>query len=124
VTLKDWERDIINRQRNIVFPDTVLNEGRFYRNLTIAGQQSLIVKIGSILLALFFIGAGSVTLALAIGEYLSSRHEFVTIVMLGVGILSGGGMILFGIGFWLRTLFREPARRRKRRRGYRRSSIE
>jgi hypothetical protein len=31
--LKDWERDVINRQRNIVFPDTNLNEGRFYRNI-------------------------------------------------------------------------------------------
>jgi hypothetical protein len=30
---QEWEQDIINRQRNIVFPDTVLNEGRFYRNL-------------------------------------------------------------------------------------------
>src|SRR5436305_7924900 len=31
--LRAWERDVINRQRNIVFPDTVLNEGRFYRNI-------------------------------------------------------------------------------------------
>jgi hypothetical protein len=30
---KQWERDVINRQRNIVFPDTILNEGRFYRNI-------------------------------------------------------------------------------------------
>jgi len=30
---QEWEQDIINRQRNIVFPDTVLNEGRFYRNI-------------------------------------------------------------------------------------------
>jgi hypothetical protein len=28
-----WERDVLNRQRNIVFPDTNLNEGRFYRNI-------------------------------------------------------------------------------------------
>jgi hypothetical protein len=33
MTLKDWERDVLNRQRNIVFPDTNLNEGRFYRNI-------------------------------------------------------------------------------------------
>ena len=33
MSLKDWERDVINRQRNIVFPDTKLNEGRFYRNI-------------------------------------------------------------------------------------------
>ena len=28
MSLKDWERDVINRQRNIVFPDTNLNEER------------------------------------------------------------------------------------------------
>jgi hypothetical protein len=33
MSLKDWERDVLNRQRNIVFPDTNLNEGRFYRNI-------------------------------------------------------------------------------------------
>jgi hypothetical protein len=30
---QQWERDVINRQRNIVFPDTNLNQGRFYRNI-------------------------------------------------------------------------------------------
>jgi hypothetical protein len=33
MSLKKWERDVLNRQRNIVFPDTNLNEGRFYRNI-------------------------------------------------------------------------------------------
>lgn len=31
--LQAWERDITNRQRNIVFPDTVLNQVRFYRHI-------------------------------------------------------------------------------------------
>jgi hypothetical protein len=31
--VQDWERDILNRQRNIVFPDTMLNEVRFYRHI-------------------------------------------------------------------------------------------
>lgn len=31
--LQEWERDIVNRQRNIVFPDTVLNDARFYRHI-------------------------------------------------------------------------------------------
>jgi hypothetical protein len=29
----EWLRDIDARQRNIVFPDTVQNKGRFWRNL-------------------------------------------------------------------------------------------
>jgi hypothetical protein len=33
MSLKEWERDVLNRQRNIVFPDTNLNQGRFYRNI-------------------------------------------------------------------------------------------
>ena len=33
MTRQEWEQDVINRQRNIVFPDTNLNEGRFYRNI-------------------------------------------------------------------------------------------
>jgi hypothetical protein len=31
---EEWMRDVETRQRNIVFPDTVANEGRFLRNLT------------------------------------------------------------------------------------------
>jgi hypothetical protein len=35
----DWLRDINVRQRNVVFPDTVQNEGRFWRNIW-SGKQS------------------------------------------------------------------------------------
>jgi hypothetical protein len=36
----DWLRDIEARQRNVVFPDIVQNEGRFWRNIY-SGRQSL-----------------------------------------------------------------------------------
>jgi hypothetical protein len=36
----EWLRDIDARQRNIVFPDTVQNKGRFWRNLY-HGKQPL-----------------------------------------------------------------------------------
>ena len=36
----DWLRDIDSRQRNVVFPDTIQNEGRFWRNAW-AGKDSL-----------------------------------------------------------------------------------
>src|SRR5580765_652945 len=51
MSLKDWERDVVNRQRNIVFPDTNLNEGRFYRNIASgkavfsAGQKACLLVI-------------------------------------------------------------------------------
>jgi hypothetical protein len=49
--------DIHNRQRNIVFPDTVANETRFWRNL---GTTPLNIpsKIAFALLAAFVFGSG------------------------------------------------------------------
>lgn len=37
-----WHRDVDDRQRNIVFPDTAANESRFWRNL-ISGRRKLSV---------------------------------------------------------------------------------
>lgn len=34
-----WQQDINARQRNVVFPDTVQNEGRFWRNLASEKQK-------------------------------------------------------------------------------------
>jgi hypothetical protein len=44
---EEWLQDIEARQRNIVFPDTVNNEARFWRNI-IEGKQRLTVvqKVG------------------------------------------------------------------------------
>jgi hypothetical protein len=56
MSLKDWERDVINRQRNIVFPDTVLNQARFYRN--IASGQAIyrpILKLGVVAQLLYLL---------------------------------------------------------------------
>lgn len=39
---EEWLRDIEERQRNVVFPDTVNNEARFWRNI-IQGKQRLTV---------------------------------------------------------------------------------
>ena len=36
----EWLRDLEARQRNVVFPDTAENEGRFWRNI-ISGKASL-----------------------------------------------------------------------------------
>jgi hypothetical protein len=50
---EEWLRDIEERQRNIVFPDTVQNEGRFWRNLTTRTQRLTKAQIFGI--ALFYI---------------------------------------------------------------------
>jgi hypothetical protein len=48
---EEWLRDVDARQRNVVFPNTVENETRFWRNL---GQQPFTIntKVGLALLAL------------------------------------------------------------------------
>jgi hypothetical protein len=48
---EEWLRDVEARQRNVVFPDTLGNETRFWRNL---GKQpfNLSTKVGLALLAL------------------------------------------------------------------------
>ena len=52
---EEWERDIAARQRNVVFPDTVQNEARFWRNL---GNQprTPTTRIGLAILSVFVFG--------------------------------------------------------------------
>jgi len=54
----EWLRDIDARQRNVVFPDTVQNEGRFWRNIY-SGEQRLNAAqwVGVLLLFIFFGGS-------------------------------------------------------------------
>jgi hypothetical protein len=53
----DWLRDIDARQRNLVFPDTVQNEGRFWRNRW-SGKESLTFSqwIGILLMLATMVG--------------------------------------------------------------------
>ncbi len=54
---EQWEADIKQRQRNIVFPDTVQNEGRFWHNLASGKQKLTVVQgIGIALLFLPLVG--------------------------------------------------------------------
>lgn len=56
MSLKEWERDVLNRQRNIVFPDTNLNEGRFYRNIA-SGRAVFSVgqKVSLLIVPMYFL---------------------------------------------------------------------
>jgi hypothetical protein len=56
-----WLQDIEARQRNIVFPNTVENETRFWRNLG-TGPSKTSTKLGLAVLALFVFGFGGVIL--------------------------------------------------------------
>jgi hypothetical protein len=50
-----WLHDIESRQRNIVFPDTLQNETRFWRNLG-KGPSKTSTKIGLAVLGIFVFG--------------------------------------------------------------------
>ena len=57
----EWLQDIDARQRNIVFPDTVENETRFWRNLG-TGPSKTSTKLGLAVLAIFVFGFAAVIL--------------------------------------------------------------
>src|SRR3981081_1880609 len=75
MSLKKWERDVRNRQRNIVFPDTNLNEGRFYRNLA-SGKAvfSRGQKISLLIVPMYFLIILSSGIAGAISQVQAQRQ--------------------------------------------------
>ena len=120
MSLKEWERDVINRQRNIVFPDTNLNEGRFYRNIASgkavfsAGQ-----KVGLLVIVFFVTIMTSFGLAQTIASVIAQRDlDGIAIGLWGCIYLLA--VLLFWIFLGVRGLL-PAAPARKVRRGYRRS---
>ena len=121
MSLKEWERDVLNRQRNIVFPDTNLNEGRFYRNIASGkaifsrGQRiSLLAVVG------IFLVATSVSLASVISQSVADDGiRFRTVDILAC--IYSLGTLLFWVFVAVKGLLPSPAPARKRRGGYRRS---
>ena len=71
-----WERDVINRQRNILFPDTNLNEGRFYRNIA-SGKAvfSLGQKVSLLLVVAFFFVVNALDFAGRISLVIARRSH-------------------------------------------------
>ena len=99
-----WLQDIRARQRNIVFPDTVQNEARFWRNL---GKQpfNASTHVGLALMAI--LGWGTVAVVLVAGF-----HEGV-IWRIALGMLLLWGPIFAAIAWATRRSLRsvENARR-------------
>ncbi|MCU1331091.1 MAG: hypothetical protein JWM08_83 [Candidatus Angelobacter sp.] len=76
MSLKKWERDVLNRQRNIVFPDTNLNEGRFYRNIA-SGKavSSWGQKVSLLIVPAYYLTITFVELAGTISQVLSENKD-------------------------------------------------
>jgi hypothetical protein len=122
MSLKEWERDVLNRQRNIVFPDTNLNEGRFYRNIA-SGKAvfSRAQKVSLLVIVVIVSVFSSFALAETIGFFFG--HRKIGDKLLGIWIF----LYLLAISFfWMFLAVKGllPASPRpKRRTGYKRSGI-
>jgi hypothetical protein len=57
----EWLRDVEARQRNLVFPNTVENGTRFWRNLG-TGPSNTATKLGLAVLAIFVFGLAAAIL--------------------------------------------------------------
>jgi hypothetical protein len=115
-----WERDVINRQRNIVFPDTNLNEGRFYRNI-VSGKAvfSRGQKVCLLIIVLFVTIMTSFGLAQTIASVIAQR-DFDGIAIGLWSCIYLLAIFLFWVFLGVKGLL--PASPdRKRRRGYRRA---
>ena len=122
MSLQEWERDVLNRQRNIVFPDTNLNQGRFYRNIA-SGKAvfSRGQKVSLLLIVAFFIVVNAVDFAGRISVVINQHRTHADRLILWPSI---GSLIwlLFWIFLTVKNLLPRPAPARKLRRGYRRSN--
>ena len=102
-----WWDDLYYRQRNIVFPDTVLNEGRFFRTL-VSGEIQLNVaqRIGAIILAAGMMLSGSFAVAMSLAEMIAHFKES---WIFAVPILTNVFIIVFGIILIVRVVFSTPS---------------
>ena len=110
---KEFEQDIIHRQRNIVFPDTVLNEGRFLRNIFskdadfTQGQRVGVAAVGIFLIVISTFG-----IAMSVGKIMESKGGESLISAYPIPFFAG----LWGLGLvvLLRAAFPPQPTRLKR----------
>jgi hypothetical protein len=88
-------QDLWLRQRNIVFPDTVRNEGNFYRNLAHRDQsRDALQRVGTMMVAVTFLMTGCYFVAMAIGLVVEGGF----FALIPAIIPSGAGLVSFTLG--------------------------
>ncbi len=104
---EEWLRDVDARQRNIVFPDTVQNEARFWRNLY-RGKQFLTVPqvIGLLLLLILFAGP---PIAITVGMWRETQGVWWQKII----ALYGGWLLFVGVIGGFLMIFARYARHRR-----------
>lgn len=82
----EWQRDIENRQRNVVFPNTAENEARLWRNMG-AGKWNGVIVAGLVLICLALAGALAGFLSVELGVYREGTLIQRTLQAFGVWII-------------------------------------
>ncbi len=94
---EEWLRDVTDRQRNIVFPDTAANEARFWRNLfngkrTLNGVQFAGVVVLAVAVLALVVGISTENFG---GSLLANVLDALVRWALAFAIL-GGFLVVFG----------------------------
>src|SRR5689334_19373353 len=88
-----WLQDIHARQRNFVFPDTVQNEGRFFRNLVNSPAPNFGARVGFALLVAYVVGA----VLVFVSGILSDTDGMQELLVVIIGMIVFFGPIFAGI---------------------------
>jgi hypothetical protein len=101
-----WEQDIRNRQRNIVFPDTLLNEARGFRNVLSGSTRLTVVhRFCLIVLGVPSCIGGAFVLRTEIDALRSLEGWLPTTIGIALGML-GGLVSLLSFYLGLRLVIR------------------
>ena len=109
----EWLRDVDARQRNVVFPDTANNEGRFWRNV-IDGKERLsgIQRIGILFIFLTLLVA-----FLSLADVFRSGFSFRNLATTSLTFLAGLAFLvvflaIFSVSQWLGRVLKDRGHRR------------
>jgi len=113
---RQWQDDLVQRQRNIVFPDTVENEGRFWRGI-LRGEIRLntFQKIGAAIVVLLAVGMWGNALLTMVTEPGDNRPLWARVLSVGVPLALAVVMLLMFMALIGWQTRREQRRNRQRR---------
>jgi len=112
---RQWQDDLVRRQRNIVFPDTVENEGRFWRGILRGGiRLTTFQKIGAAIVVLLAVGMWGHALLTMVTEPGDNRPLWARVVSVGVPLALAVVMLLMFMALIGWQTRREQRRKRLR----------
>lgn len=94
-----WEQELRLRQRSVVFPDTVRNEGNFFRGIVYnRARLNGVQRMGAGLFGATFLFTASLFASQVIGAVVEGPSLFWTLSSVGTGLMS---LLFFAVAFKL-----------------------